>query len=168
MRERDPLSELWDPGTGRLLDRLYAARRGEWVRTRAADPSLRQVALAMFYGQLPNAADSAKRAVGRRMTRWEAAFERSAYYWHKWYYTGGRRSAARRTTPARTSALEIRWGRRRPGTGVIPPGREVQLRLRPGGPAARAAVMRMDDDERIFLDDAEPGAKWGDPDVRDW
>jgi len=165
---RDPVSELFDQGARRLLARAYEAPRGQWVGTVVADPTLRHRALALRYGLFLDRADPAKAAVGTRLGRWEAGFERALYWNHKWFYTGGRLSGSKRMTPAHTSALVVEWGNRKPALGVIPAGRTVRIRLRPGGRAALTAVQAMGDDDRIFDDEGDPAGKWGDPETRDW
>jgi hypothetical protein len=165
---RDPLSEGFDAGARRLLERAYSAAPGTWTGTLVADPSPLHRVEARRLGIDLDAADPAKQAVGTRLNRWAAAFERALYYQHRWYFTAGRLSGQKRTTAAVTRALQVEWGRRKPALGVIPAGRPVRVRLRPGGQAALRAVGKMDDDDRIYLADGDPGGKWGDPDARDW
>jgi len=168
MYRRDPVSELFDAGARRLLARLYQAGRGTWIGTVVADPTLRHRTMALRYGIRLDRPDSAKAAVGRRLGRWEAGFERALYYNHKWYFTGGALSAAKRMTAAHTGALVVEWGSRKPAVGLIPAGRSVRVRLRPGGQTALNAVRRMDHGDRIFDDEGDPAGRWGDPEERDW
>ena len=166
--QRDPVSELFDNGARRLLERLYEAPRGTAVSTIVGDASLKHRARLLIQGVYPDAPDPAKAAVGTRLGRWEAGFERALYYNHKWFFTGGRLSSARRMTAAHTGALVVDWGNRRPARGVIPAGRLVTVRLRPGGLAAVNAVRKLGDEERIYDDAGNPAGKHAEPGARDW
>src|SRR5215472_19270432 len=106
-----------DRGARALLARVYAAPGGTWVTTRLADPGPELVAWAARLGINVRAADPAKAAVGTRLNRWAAGFERSLYYNHRGYFTGGRLSADRRLSPARTRALVVEFGAHRPALG---------------------------------------------------
>lgn len=164
---RDPVSLLMDKPARQLLQRAYAAP-GKWHATRLRQPLPAHVAWAAGLGINLLGRDPAKEAVGTRMRRWLAAFERAAYYNHKWYFTGGRLDTDRRQTAARTRALDIEFGRWLPARGVIPAGWAVRIRLRPGGTAARKAVMKLPESQRIFTDEGAAAGKWGDPTKRDW
>jgi hypothetical protein len=167
---RDPVSELLDRGARDLLSRVYAAAAGEWVMTRLADPPPETVAWAGTLGiELPGR-DNAPTLSGRRMqvyTRWGRAFTRALYYQHKWYGAAGAIRAQRRMEPF-GRALDVEFGVRRPKLGVIPAGRAVRIRLRPGGAPALRAVRRLGDGDRTFADDGEPAGRWSDPARRDW
>lgn len=163
------MSELLDNGARQLLGRVYAARAGEWVMTRLADPSPETVAWAGTLGiELPGR-DNAPTASGTRMqcyTRWGRAFTRALYYNHKWYGGTSVRTARRMT--AYTKSLEVEFGVRRPALGIIPAGRAVRVRVRPGGAAAIRAVQRKPEVARTFDDDGAPAGRWSDPAARDW
>lgn len=174
MWDRDPLSVLLDPGARQFLGRVYAAKGG-WVTTRLADPDARTAAYAEQAGTPAAGRDNASTVSGRHMnarSRWGRAFVRSMYYNHRWYGAAQRRGGpalrgTRRLQPY-GRPLEIEIGRHVPARGVIPPGRLVRARLRPGGKTARAAVQRMDLSARIYDDDGRPVARWSDPTRRDW
>ena len=170
--ERDPLSELFDAGARQLLDRAYAAR-GQWVRTRVADPGPRQLVACAELGIDPFGPDDSSAKGGRGLdakTRWCRAFVRAVYYQHRWY-SGTKAGAWRRDKrmePRHSGAIEIEIGRRVPVLGVIPAGRAVRIRIRPGGETAKRAAKRMAAADRIYTDRGRPGERHSDPAKRDW
>jgi len=175
--ERDPLSVALDPGARRFLARVYAARGG-WVQTRLADPDPSVRAWALSRGIDPGGPDNASTISGTHAnmrSRWGRAFARSAYYQHRWYgpprgrgKTGVRASTDRRGVPY-GRPLELEVGRHVPARGIIPAGRLVRARLRPGGQAARRAVQRKPLSARVYDDAGErTGGRWSDPARRDW
>jgi hypothetical protein len=169
---RDPVSVLFDAGARSLLTRAYAAR-GTWVSTRLADPSPRHLAQLALLGINPLGPDGATAAGGRGLdarTRWARGFVRALYYQHRWYApgTGDRWRQARRTVPGGRGALEVQVGPRLRVRGVLPGGREVRVRVHPGGQAARRAAARLPDSRRIYDDQWAPGERWSDPALRDW
>lgn len=169
--ERDPLSVLLDPGARRFLQRVYDAR-GEWVTTRLADPGDDVRAFARSRGINPGGRDNASTVSGRHRdmrSRWGRAFARAVYYQHRWYGQRGnlRAIGAKRNQPY-SRPLELEVGRHLPVRGVIPAGRLVRARLRPGGQAARNAVQRMGEANRIYDDDGARAGAWSDPARRDW
>ncbi len=155
---RDPVSVLFDGGAERLLRRAYA-RPGRWVGTRLADPAPRHVAHFARSGINVLGGDNAATLSGKHedmRSRWGRGFARAVYYQHK------------RLRPAGSRAIVIEVGRRVPVRGVIPAGRAVRIRTRPGGEAAKWAVARKPDDDRIYDDEGEAAGRWADPDRRDW
>ena len=170
--QRDPVSELFDTSARRLLDRAYA-HPGQWAATRLANPSLRHLAWLAAHGINPYAPDRPSAQGGRGLnarTTWARGFIRAVYHQHKWYSgaPGGGWRDERRTTPRQAGALQVEVGRAVPVRGIIPAGRAVRIRLRPGGQAARKAVRKLPDSARIFTDRGEAAARWSDPDLRDW
>lgn len=170
--ERDPLSAALDSGARKFLTRVYEAR-GEWVQTRLADPDGKTRRWAESIGIDPGGRDNASTR-GRPMnarSRWGRAFVRAMYYQHRWYGppAGGRGVRSSRRTAPNDRALELEIGRHVPVRGVIPAGRLVRARLRPGGMHAEDAVRRMPLSQRIYDDDGAPaGGRWSDPARRDW
>jgi hypothetical protein len=158
---RDPLSELLDEGARDFLTRVYAAR-GQWVTTRLADPNPAVDRFARdLLGIDPEGPDDARVRTGKpnpMRSRWARAFARAVYHQHKWY--GGVRGlrSVRRMEPYRR-ALEIEAGRRMPARGIVPAGRIMRARLRPGGKKAISAVVRKPDSQRIYDDHYQQGAK---------
>lgn len=157
-----------------LLERAYA-NPGKWAGTRLADPSPEHVSyFASGWGISVTGPDNAPTLSGRRnnaYTRWGRGFVRAVYYQHKWWSMTGTHGAWRgvkRTTPRSAGALELEWGRRMPAVGVIPAGRAVRVRLRPGGRQSRAAVGRMSEAERIYDDDGRAAGRHADVAGRDW
>jgi hypothetical protein len=158
---RDPVSELFDSGARILLARTYA-RPGQWVGTRVVYPAPRQLAWAAGLGINLTGTDQWGR------DRWTAAFVRAVYYQHKWYYAQGKLGTVRRMTVNDSRGLQYELGRRLPVLGIIPAGRAVRIRTRPGGDAAMKAVKKMPDQKRIYADDGSPAGRWADPTERDW
>jgi hypothetical protein len=160
-KQRDPVSELFDPGARQLLERAYA-KPGAWTGTRVAFPSPRQVAYFGGMGITVLGADQWGR------DRWAAGFIRAVYYQHRWFYAQGRLRAQRRTTANDSRAVRYEIGRRMPVLGVIPAGRAVRVMVQPGGQQALKAVRRLPDSRRIYDDGGDPAARWADPALRDW
>jgi hypothetical protein len=158
---RDPVSELFDAGARRLLTRAYA-RPGQWVGTRVAFPSARQV--AHFAGQGINVLGTDQ--WGR--DRWAAGFVRAVYYQHKWFYSQGALRPVKRMAANDARSIRYELGRRMPVFGVIPAGRAVRIMVNPGGQAALRVVKRLPDARRIYEDSGAPGGRWADPAGRDW
>ncbi len=172
--ERDPVSQWWDGAARRLLARAYAGR-GSWVATRLVDPSPRQVARARSLGIDLAGPDPVRALPGRGVNardRWSRAFVRAVYFQHRWYSgkPGGGWREARRASPRSASAIEVELGRRVPGRGLIPAGRAVRVRTRPGGGAAYRAVGRKPETERIWGNDGQPADRFSfiDGPSRDW
>lgn len=173
--ERDPVSVLFDAAARQLLARAYE-RPGEWVSTRLADPGPRHLAWCAAHGVNPYGPDNSSAAGGRSRrtdakTRWARGFVRALWYQHRWYSGGagvqGWRTG-RRVVARSSSALEIEVGRAFVAAGVVPAGRTVRIRVRAGARAARAAVRRMPEQDRIFRGDGEPGARASEAELRDW
>lgn len=167
---RDPVSELLDDGARQLLERVYAAPRGQWVSTRLADPGLRLRAWADSIGIDLMGPDNAPTISGRRQdahTRYGRAFARAVFYNHKWYGGPAGLRRRRRMVPY-DRPLEIDWGRRMRELGIIPAGRAVRVRVRPGGKTARAAVTRRPDADRIYADNGEHAGRSSVAEERDW
>jgi len=158
---RDPVSELFDRGARTLLSRAYA-RPGQWVGTRLAFPSARQV--AYFGGQGINVLGTDQ--WGR--DRWAAGFVRAVYYQHKWFYSQGRLRSEKRMAANDARSIRYELGRRMPVLGVIPAGRAVRIMVNPGGQAAMKAVKRLPDSRRIYDDTGNTAGRWADPAARDW
>ena len=171
---RDPLSEWFDGAARNVLARAYA-RPGVWIGTRVTDPAPRHLERLAALGINPAGPDPVNRLPGRGINahdRWTRAFVRAVYYQHRWYSgrPGGGFRRERRHQPRSASALEVEVGRRLVPRGeLIPAGRAVRVRRRPGGDGARAAVRRLPDSRRIYTDDGGQGSRWADPAVtRDW
>jgi hypothetical protein len=157
--EADPLSVLLYDGARRLLARAYA-NRGRWQGTLLADPSARTARMLMsVYGIDWRGKDNAVTLSGKRLNardRYGRAFVRAVYYVNK-PRNGGR-----------GVPVQIEVGRRKPAFGVFPAGRAVRVRIGRGGSVRDRAVRRKDEDDRIWLDEGEPGGRWNPPDERDW
>lgn len=158
--ERDPVSVLWDAAARQLLARARAGR-GQWQGTRIADPSPRQRAALAGMGIDVDGPDAPSSAGGRKgglnaRTRWARGFVRAVYYVNDTRHGG----------PGR--ALEVEVGAHKPALGVIPAGRAVRVRVRPGGSAALRAVGRKPDSARIWTDDGFAAARFSDVSLRDW
>jgi hypothetical protein len=158
---RDPVSELFDRGARTLLSRAYA-RPGQWVGTRLAFPSARQV--AHFGGQGINVLGTDQ--WGR--DRWAAGLIRAVYYQHKWFYSQGRLRSEKRMAANDARSIRYELGRRMPVLGVIPAGRAVRIMVNPGGQAAMRAVKRLPDSRRIYDNTGNTAGRWADPAARDW
>jgi hypothetical protein len=167
---------LLDRGARDMLARVYAARRGEWVMTRLADPTDRHRAWARARGWDLDGPDNAATLSGKHVnahSRWGRAFMRALWYQHRWYGPPpGRRGSGgvrteRRTVPS-GMALQVEWGRRVPGLGVIPPGRAVRVRVAYGGKTARRVVEAKRDADRIYRDDGSMGGRFSVASERDW
>lgn len=166
---RDPVSELLDDGALSLLERVYAAR-GQWVRTRLADPGPAPRSYAASLGIDLAGPDNAPTRSGRRQdahTRWGRAFVRALNYNHKWFGAPGRLRAARRMVPY-NRPLQVEWGRRVPAIGVIPAGRAVRVRVQSAGRGADRAVRSKPLPDRIYADNGEPAGRHAEADERDW
>jgi len=169
---RDPISEAFDAGARRLLERAYA-RPGVWIATRIADPGLRVRTRLMVAGINPDGPDPVRALPGKGIDakdRWTRAFIRALYWNHRWYSgkPGGGWRTDKRASPRSASALEVEVGRRVPVRGIIPAGRAVRVRTRRGGTVAANAVKRLPDSRRIYDDDGRRADRWADPDIRDW
>ena len=168
---RDPVSVMFDDGARALLGRAYAAR-GSWVSTRLADPGPRHVAQLALLGVNPYGPDDPSVAGGHGLdarTRWARGFVRALYYQHRWYSSAGGKGwrRAKRSAPGGRGALEVKVGPRVRALGVLPAGREIRVRVHPGGQPARRAAVREYGDARTY-DHGVPGARWSDPALRDW
>jgi hypothetical protein len=178
MYERDPVSVLWDRGTREMLSRVYAARRGQWVMTRVADPTPRHLLWAKLHGIDLDGPDNAATLSGKHInahTRWGRAYMRSLWYQHRQYGPEPGRGArgirgTRRMTPT-SVPLQIEWGRRLPGstTGrVLPAGRAVRIRIAYGGKTARRVVEGKGFLDRIYTHDGGQGGRFSIAEDRDW
>jgi hypothetical protein len=195
MYERDPVSLLLDRGAREMLARVYAARRGEWVMTRLADPTPRHLAWGRANGWDLFGPDNAATLSGRHInahTRWGRAFMRALWYQHKWYgppagsrahasYMASEKRAAaqagrtavreeRRLHPT-TIPLQIEWGRRLPGSArgrMLPAGRAVRIRIAYGGKTALRVVQAKRRDDRIYLNNGDQGGRFSIAADRDW
>jgi len=175
--EPDPLRDKFARGSRQLLDRAYA-QPGTWQRTRLADPDARATAYARGLGIDPLGPDNVSAQAGRRgglnaRTRWMRAFVRSLYEQHLWWAGSHDDAGAwrehRRLVAFRSSGLRIDVGRAMPRLGVIPAGREIKVMVtRAGRGAAYSAAARKPAADRIYTDDRDLGARWSDPDRRDW
>ena len=157
--ERDPVSVLFDTGARRLLARAYA-NRGKWQGTIVANPSpLLAARLVRTYGIRWDGPDNARTASGKKLnarTRWGRGFVRSVYHVNK-AVNGGRGGAS-----------EVEIGRARPALGVIPAGRAVRVRTRPGGRAALRSVQAKAEVDRIYDDEGFPAGRFSVAEERDW
>lgn len=178
MYERDPVSVLLDRGAREVLAQVYAARRGQWVMTRLADPTPRHRAWARAHGWDLDGPDNAPTLSGRRLnahTRWGRAFMRALWYQHRQFGPEPGRGprgirSARRAAPTGT-ALQVEWGRRLPGSTrgqLLPPGRAVRVRVAYGGLTARRVVQSKRDADRIYRDDGSMGGRFSVASERDW
>ncbi len=168
--KRDPVSELLDDGARQLLERVYAAPRGQWVPTRLADPGAGLRAWAASAGIDLMGPDNAPTVSGRRQdahTRYGRAFARALFYNHKWYGGPAGLRRRRRMVPY-DRPLELEWGRRMRALGIIPAGRAVRIRIRPGGKTARAAVARLSYADRIYAGNGERAGRASVAEERDW
>ncbi len=157
---RDPVSVLFDAGARRLLARAYAAP-GQWVGTRVAAPTVAHIAHFAAMGINVLGTDQWGR------DRWAAGFVRAVYYQHRWYYAQGR-FGSRRLVANNARGVQYELGRRLPVLGVIPAGRAVRIRTRPGGAAAERAVRRLPESARIWDDAGNPGGRFSSPADRDY
>jgi hypothetical protein len=145
---RDPVSELFDRGATRLLERAYA-RPGAWAGTRVKPPAPEQVAFALYRGinvfrPDPQAGD-----------RWTRAFLRSLYHLNTWYFWGGQLQAGHRRMSKNPQAIRYQVGTRNPQ------GWPVRVMVVPGGGRGYAQVPGRDS----YVRDA---AVRSDPMARDW
>lgn len=103
-------------------------------------------------------------------TRWVRAYVRALYYQHKWFSptSGTVMRSSRRMVAAPHGALEVRVGRRLNVLGVLPAGRQVEVRIRAGGETARRAVYKMDESERIWTGQGRAGGRFAEISGRDW
>ena len=173
---RDPVSVFFDEGARRLLARAYA-RPGQWVSTRLEEPSVASVLYLGALGINPYAPDRGGSAAGARggldaRTRWARGFVRALYYQHRWWSkagdAGGWFRRHRRTVPRGDLALQVEVGPMLRQLGVLPAGRQVRIRVRPGGKTAARAVAAMPAADRIFAPDGGLDSRWSDPEYRDW
>lgn len=167
---RDPVSELFDAGARRLLERAYS-RPGFWAETRLVPPTRRQVSWAAGLGIDVNGPDDVSARGGRGInahSRWARGFVRSLYYQHRWYSGGASWRADRRTAPRRSGALRVEVGRQAAALGVIPAGRVVRVQLDTGGMSKARAVAGMPETEQYVTNDGQRGPRWSDPALRDW
>jgi hypothetical protein len=168
---RDPVSVLFDDGARALLERAYA-HPGKWQETRVANPAARHLAWAAGQGiNLLGPDRPSTRGYGLNAhTRWLRGFVRAVYHQHLyWSDDGGGWRAEPSLVPRRDLAIQIEVGRAIPVQGIIPAGRHVQIRTRPGGERALAAVRRMPPGRRIFNSDGSQASR-GIQDLgrRDW
>lgn len=171
---RDPLSELFDAGARRHLERAYA-RPGQWVETRLRPPGLRARRYAGELGIDPLGPDDVSARGGRGLnarTRWARAYVRALYYQHKWYSRGGTQGwrKGKRTEPRHSGALEVDVGRQVAAVGLIPAGRIVRVKFTQRRPeeAKRAHFRDQDPGARVYTSAGGRGPRWSDPAQRDW
>jgi hypothetical protein len=168
---RDPVSELFDAGARRLLDRAYA-HPGEWAATRLANPAGRHETWAGARGIDLLGPDPVPGHAAR--SRWARAFVRALHYQHLWWSAGGGPGWRRkkRTTARESGALVVEVGRALPGGrmrgSALPPGRAVRVKVERGGQAAVAAVHKMPDSRRYFTDAGGHAARATDSTDREW
>lgn len=148
----DPASRMWDDAAAEFLRRVIA-HRGNWYAARIADPTPDQAAYFAQTGYDPFGRDD-KSGRGSLNARdaWRRAFVRAVY----------RANDTRNGGPGRPIQLEV--GRKMPRRGILPPGRPVRARTRPGGEQARRAVARMPEALRW----AHGGGAASDTSRRDW
>jgi hypothetical protein len=162
---RDPLSESFDEGARRLLDRAYA-RPGEWQHTRLVDPTPAE--LIRWRGHDPLGPDPVTGA--RYRTRWGRAFARALYYQHRWWsphsQTGPWRTT-KRPTVRKSGALLVEAGRYKPALGILPRGLSFRVMLLPAGAAMRDAVAGLPASQR-WAGPAGHGPASSTLDDRDW
>jgi hypothetical protein len=168
---RDPVSVLFDDGARALLQRAYT-HPGRWQETRVADPTARHLAVFAAHGinLLGRDKPSAHGAGLNAHTRWMRGFVRALYHQHQyWSGDGGGWRSEPRLVPRRDLAIQVQIGHAMPVRGIIPAGRHVQIRTRPGGDKALAAVRRMPLARRIFAADGSHAGR-GEQDLarRDW
>ena len=147
----DPVSVTLERQAQRLLDRLYASERGEWVTTLVYDPPARHVAAWAAWGIDVTARDVMPGSKAR--TRWMRSYVRALYRLNK----------AQKRRP-----LEFQVGRRRPPAGALGWRTPLRVRVLAGGQAAQDAARRKPAADRIYTDDGERGTRWSDPALRDW
>jgi|SRR5215472_12969233 len=170
---RDPISELFNAGARRHLERAYA-RPGEWVETRLRPPGPRAVRYGAELGIDVLGPDDVSARGGRGLnahTRWARAYVRALYYQHRWWSAGaaGFRQG-KRTVPRHSGALEVDVGRQAAALGVIPAGRIVRVKFTKRRPeeAKRAHFRDQQPAERVYTPAGGRGARWSDPRQRDW
>lgn len=147
---RDPLSELFDAGARRLLDRAYRDPL-EWQYTRLVDPTPAE--LLTWGGYDPLGPDPVP---GQRyVTRWGRAFARAVYYQHRWHSAssqGGPWRTERRATVRKSGALLVEAGRYKPtsitGRLVLQRGLAFRVQLAHSGADMRAAVASLPASQR--------------------
>lgn len=170
--QKDPASELLEGPAAEFLQRVYAAPRGRWVPTRLGDPGpmtrLSLSSLGIDWRGPDNASTPSRRGGLNCKDRWTRAFVRAAYRMHERHSTAAGLVAERRTTRNRADALEFDIGNRLRVIGVIPAGRAIRARIRPGGRAANQAARKMPDSGRIFTDDGDQGGRASRVELRDW
>jgi len=159
--QRDPVSVWWDRGARDLLSRAYAAPRGQWVGTRAADPGP-QARLWMASAGIDWKGPDNPSVPGRRgglnaRDRWTRGFVRALYYNHRLHVAA----------TGQAEALEVDIGRRVIPRGIIPAGRAVRVRIRQGGRASYQAALRMSDRDRWSDPSGDP-ARSSSIELRDW
>lgn len=166
--QRDPVSVLLDHGASVLLGRVYDVPRNTWVGTRLADPGPRArvylASIGIEWSGPDNPSVPGRRGGLNARDRWTRGFVRALYYQH----TRNTKEGMRRMTLNRADALEIDIGRRVVPRGIIPAGRAVRIRIRQGGRAAYQAARKLDDSDRVFLDDGAPGPRAAQLELRDW
>jgi len=170
------VSILLDNGARELLARAYAARRGEWVMTRLADPPPGARAYAAELGIDLDGPDNAPTQSGRRddaRSRWGRAFTRALWHQHLWYGPAPGRAARGQLRGVRRmvrnpAPLQVEWGRRLPARGVIPAGRAVRVRVPAGGRTSMRVVESKRDIDRIYESDGAPGGRHALLEGRDW
>lgn len=166
---RDPLSEWFDEGARRLLERAYAQPQ-EWHYTRLVDPTPAE--LIRWRGHDPLGPDPVPGE--RYVTRWGRAFARAIYHQHRWWsvgtQTGGWRTT-KRPAVRKSGALLVEAGRYKPAAGIgrftLARGLAFRVMLAPAGAEMRAAVAALPASQR-WAGPAGHGPATAQLDDRDW
>ena len=167
---RDPLSELFDPGARRLLDRAYAQPL-EWHYTRLADPTPAELLRWGAYDPLGPDPVPGERYV----TRWGRAFARAIYHQHRWHSAssqGGPWRRERRATIRKSGALLVEAGHYKPrgqfGAITLSRGLAFRIQLARSGAEMAAAVAALPASQRWATGGQGHGAATSQLEDRDW
>lgn len=164
---RDPVSLLFDPAAARLLTRARA-HRGQWVKTRLADPGpAARARMAALGVRGLTGADRTSARGGSGLdakTRWARGLVRALYYQH----IRGGGSGSLQVQVGRHIPASPQYDPAQPGRGGNPPGRAVRIRIMSGGTPALRAARRLPDSARIYDAAGRPASRHSDPALRDW
>lgn len=153
MGNPDPVSVHFYGTARRLLARARAAGRGQWVSVVLRDPSTdERVQYSRDYGIDVAAPDDLPGGLAK--TRWARALMRAVYHEHK--------------ALGRSGAVRVEVGRRIPGSGIRPAGRQFRVMIDLGGQVALRAVRRLPDSERIYTDSGAQAGRAADAGQRDY